>query len=201
MRGMGRYLAGKLDCEPVYLEYASMLKLVPDHAMALREVIQGIPKGLPIHFVAHSMGSIVIRRLLGDLGRDGQTEQLDRIQSIVMLGPPNQGASIARLLSRVGFLPLITGRGGRQLGPSWNELEPTLAIPHCPFGIVAGATASPLPNNPLLDGPNDFIVSVQETRLAGASDMLLVKCLHNLFMNAREVQEATLRFIQTNQFR
>ncbi len=201
MRKLGRFLEQNLDCQPLYFEYASTRRLVPDHAQALREVIEGLPEQLPIHFVGHSMGNIVVRLLLGDLQRDARNDLLERIRSVVMLGPPNQGASFARQLARIGVLDWITGCGGQQLGPNWNSLQSRLATPHCPFGIIAGRIAEPLLNNPLLDGQGDFVVTVDETRLEGATDHLEVSALHSFLMDCSEAQNATLRFIQSSSFK
>ena len=53
----------------------------------------------------------------------------------------------------------------------------------------------------LLSGDNDGTVRVEETRLEGAKDFLVVPRLHTFIMNAREVIDAAIRFLETGRFR
>ena len=69
-----------------------------------------------------------------------------------------------------------------------------------PFGIVAGGRGKGGANNPLLSGDDDFVVTVDETRLPGAADFLVVPVLHTFFMDDPTVRECTLRFLQHGHF-
>ncbi len=102
-------------------------------------MIESLPGKPKIDLVAHSMGNIVIRHALADWQRAGDpTGALSRFQKMVMLGPPNQGAMIAKRLAKTGVFGVVTGAGALELGPAWESLEPRLAIPNFPFAIVAG---------------------------------------------------------------
>ena len=143
------------------------------------------------------MGNIVVRHYLGDLQRCGENAKLQRIQSVVMLGPPNQGAAIATQLAKTGIFGWIAGKGGLELGPGWDEFHSRLATPPCPFGIIAGDLPNSIPSNPLVEGASDFVVSVEETRLEGATDTLNVPRVHSFLMDGPDVQAATAQFIRT----
>ena len=197
MRSLGEYLENRLGLLPIYFDYASTRCSIGDHARALGEFIDSLPQHLRLNFVGHSMGNIVIRHWMGDLQRAESTATLDRIESVVMLGPPNQGASIARLLAKTGVFGLIAGEGGLELGPRWSEFQKKLATPTCPFGIIAGRLPDSIPDNPLVDGEGDFVVSFEETQLEGATDVLSVPRLHSFLMDVPEVQSATATFIET----
>ena len=197
MRNVGEYVGTELGLQPIYFEYASTRSSISDHAAALGEFIDSLPENLALNFVGHSMGNIVVRHYIGNLQRSGQTAKLNRIQTVVMLGPPNQGASIARQLAKTGVFGWVVGKGGLELGPGWNEFQSRLATPHCPFGVVAGVLPDSAPSNPLLESDGDFVVSLEETRLDGASDTLTVPRLHSFLMDAPEVQSATANFIRT----
>jgi pimeloyl-ACP methyl ester carboxylesterase len=195
MRGLGEFLATTLDAPVVLPTYASTQGSVSEHACAFREVLESLPEASRIDLVAHSMGNIVIRHAIADWQRQGDPRGvLKRLHRMVMLGPPNQGALIARRLSRTGMFGLITGRGGLELGPAWERLEPNLAVPPFPFAIVAGKVSGPLGKNPLVDGASDFVVAVEETRLDGASQSIEVESLHSFLMDSEEVQRFTLGF-------
>lgn len=201
MHSLSSYLVERMDCTTIAFEYASTRASVASHAEALREVLSGLPKETELDFIGHSLGNIVVRYAIGDLQRAGDTATLARIRHVVMLGPPNQGSAIARYLSNVGLFEWITGKSGQQLGAKWEEFEAHLATPPCPFGIIAGNLPESLPKNPLVDGPSDFVVSVEETKLAGAADFLEVPRLHSFLMDDPNVQHAVERFLATETFK
>ncbi len=200
MHSMAEALKQEQKYSVISFEYASTRSSIGQHARALREVLDGLPKHVEISFVGHSMGNIVVRHLIGDLIRADDTHMLDRIQHVVMLGPPNQGSSIARQLAKTGVFGWVTGRGGLELGPGWQEFEARLAVPRCPFGIVAGRLTDTTITNPLVDGEGDFVVSVEETKLAGAADFMEVPRLHSFLMDDKKVQSAVVHFLETNSF-
>ncbi|MEZ6136248.1 MAG: alpha/beta hydrolase [Pirellulaceae bacterium] len=203
MHGLGKALvAAKPDSwSVVYFEYASTRSSISDHASALREVIDGLPPDVSLSFVGHSMGNIVVRHFIGDLQRAEDNATLQRIRSVVMLGPPNQGSSIARQLAKTGVFGWVTGKGGMELGPGWQEFESKLATPPCPFGIIAGRLPDSALSNPLVAGHGDFVVSVEETKLPGAADFLEVPRLHSFLMDDEVVQKAVAHFLEADSFR
>lgn len=195
MKSMERYLSDPSIDQIVRFSYASTRSSISEHAQALRDVMEGMPGESEFSFVGHSMGSIVVRHLIGDLQRDDPRDLLKRCRSFVMLGPPNQGASIARRLARTGVFGLLTGKSALELGPQWQALEQRLATPPFPFAIVAGDLSHNPIRNPLVDGDNDLIVSVDEARLEGAEWFKVVPVVHSLLMNDERVQNLTAEFI------
>jgi hypothetical protein len=198
MQQLGEFLEEDRTRRIVSFEYASTRASIGEHAAALREVVEGLPPDVPLSFVGHSMGNILIRHAIGDWKAASDEQVLPRVQAIVMLGPPNQGAAIARQLAKVEAYGWIAGQGGLELGPQWDALEPKLAVPQCPVGIIAGR----LPNgfaNPLVGEAGDFVVSVEETRLPGGA-VLEVNQLHSLLMDDATVQQAVKEFLERQQF-
>lgn len=200
MGALSELLAKQPEFSVVAFEYASARYPIGEHAQALRNVLDGLPPQAQLSFVGHSMGNIVVRHLIGDLIRANDTAMLERIRHVVMVGPPNQGSSIARQLSKTGLFGWVTGQGGLELGPGWESFEAHLAVPHCPFGIVAGRLPDTTVVNPLVDGAGDFVVSVEETKLEGAADFLEVPRLHSFLMDDPAVQSAVVQFLKTNRF-
>lgn len=198
MQPLAARLEGGEDRRSVLFEYASTRASITAHAAALRDVVEGLPQTVPISFVGHSMGNIVVRHALGDWERAGNQQMLDRITAVVMLGPPNQGAAIARQLAKLPAYGLVAGQGGLELGPEWQQLQAKLAIPRCPFGIIAGRLPDGF-TNPLVGGAGDFVVSVDETRLPGGT-MLEVNQVHSLLMDDPAVQQAVANFIDHQRF-
>ncbi len=200
MSGLGDFLKREHNKPVAYFEYASTRAGIGEHAAALRELIADLPASVRLSFIGHSMGNIVVRHALGDWTRAGEQETLSRIDSVIMLGPPNQGASIARQLSKTGLFGWVTGQGGMELGPMWTEFEEHLSIPTCPFGIVAGRLPDSNFKNPLVDGVGDFVVGLEETKLPGATDFLEVPRLHSFLMDDPRVQQAVAEFLDHKHF-
>ena len=88
--------------QPIFFRYASSREQVGEHAKHLRSVIDQLPATVTeINFVGHSLGNIVVRHYLSDCNQSDDFERDPRIKRMVMLGPPNQGSRMARLLSLI----------------------------------------------------------------------------------------------------
>ena len=183
----------------IRFSYASSRSSIADHAQALREVLENFPTDTQFSFVGHSMGNIVVRHLISDLQRDGDPDGvLDRCRSMVMLGPPNQGAAIARRLAPTGLFGILTGKGGLELGQDWEDFGQNLATPPFPFAIIAGDVSGNRIQNPLVDGSGDFVVSLDEARLEGAESFETVPVLHSFLMNDDTANDRTVEFIKSH---
>ncbi|RMF37884.1 MAG: lipase [Planctomycetota bacterium] len=200
MKGLGDAITEAQIGTPICFEYASTRRSVADHASALRDVVRSLPDDARLSFVGHSLGNIVVRHAIADWQSTDDQLTLQRLERVVMLGPPNQGAGIARQLARTGLFEVVVGRSGMQLGPDWSDFARHLATPPCPFGIVAGNLSETIPQNPLVDSAGDLVVTVDETRLDGAADFLEVACLHSFLMDDPGVQEAVVHFLREGRF-
>jgi len=184
----------------IRFSYASTRISIGDSAVALRETLEDFPESTTFSFVGHSMGNIVVRHLIADLQRDDDpADVLPRCKSMVMLGPPNQGAALSRRLAPTGLYGWITGRGGLQLGPEWDEFENNLATPPFPFAIIAGDVSGTVPENPLAEGTGDFVVLLDEADLEGREWLNTVPVLHSFLMNDPVTISMTIKFIDQHQ--
>ncbi len=181
----------------VRFSYASSRQPIGDHAAALRQVLEDFSANTHFSFVGHSMGSIVVRHTIGDLQRDDPAAIVDRCQSLVMLGPPNQGATIARRLAATGLFRIIIGKGGWQLGPKWDEFSGQLATPPFPFAIIAGDMSENRLQNPLIDRSSDYLVGVEEAKLPGCAQFHTLPVIHTMLMTDRRCIELSVNFIQS----
>jgi hypothetical protein len=176
--------------------YASTREPISAHAAALRELVENLPGKPRISFVGHSLGNIVFRHAIGDWQRSGDPKQvLTRLNRAVMLGPPNQGSAFAKSLSRLGLFKIITGNSGMQLGPAWEDFGHALAIPPCPFAIVAGDISKSPIQNPLLNGISDGVVTLEEATLDGMAEIAQVPVVHSLLMSDPAVVKAAVSFL------
>ena len=182
--------------------YASTQADVATHARNLARVIENLGESVSeINFVAHSLGNIVIRHYLSDHTDAANGRRPDpRIKRIVMVGAPNNGARMAEIFGQNSVYERVLGQSGRAMAREWNGLQKNLAIPQCEFGIIAGGKADGNGFNPFLAGDDDFIVKVEETKLPGARDFVLIDGLHAVLMSNPDVQKAALRFLQHGYF-
>ncbi len=183
----------------IRFSYASTRSSIGDHAAALRETLENFPTDTTFSFVGHSMGNIVVRHLVGDLQRDGDPKKiLSRCKSMVMLGPPNQGAAISRSLAPTGLYGWVTGKGGLELGPEWDSFVEKLATPPFPFAIIAGDVSRSLIQNPLVDRSGDFVVSLEEADLEGRQWLKTVPVLHSFLVDDLVTMSMTIEFIESH---
>ena len=200
MADIGKYLANEGGFTWINVTYASTRDTIDAHAQALGQVVNEFNEAEEVNFVAHSLGNLVIRRYSVERAKVPTHRQGPPLGRMVMLAPPNQGAQIAEKLHNNKLFQLVFGLSGKQLSGAWNEIEQRLAIPPFPFGIVAGGRGEGGASNPLLTGDDDLVVTVEETRLPGAADFLVVPTLHTFIMDDPKVRECTLRFLQHGHF-
>lgn len=131
-----------------------------------------------VHLVTHSMGGIIVRAAL----RDGKSRHIDRV---VMLAPPNQGSALAsELLPFVGdWIPVLRALSA-EADSLVNQLGP---VRGAEVGIIAGA--------------RDLKVSVENTKLEGAKDHIVVDSQHTFIMARDDTCKQVTRFLKHGSFR
>lgn len=200
MSSLARYLQRhRPEDEVVLYQYASTTAAVAVHTRRFIEFCSYVSEAREVHFVAHSLGNILLRTAYR-LAERGEW-QLPRVATHIMLGPPNQGSRLAVRLQNWVPISWFTGAPFMQLGRDWHQFRIELATPPCPFGIIAGRLPLLDRFHPVLAGPNDVIVRVEETMLEGAADFLEVRVPHNWLMNSRQVHRAIAQFQESLHFR
>ena len=174
--------------------YPSTRQSIGEHAAGLTQLLNALDHIERVSFVTHSLGGIVVRAALAD--DTLQWRRTIELGRVVMLAPPNQGSELARELSAFSPFRALAGPSADELTRELNGIP----APPCPFGIVAASRKSENGLNPFIEGDDDGIVSVAETKLEGASDYLEVEGLHTFVMTDRKVIAATIRFLDTGKF-
>ncbi len=146
-----------------------------------------------IHFVTHSLGGILVRNYLSN-------HEIPRLGRVVMLGPPNQGSAAVDELGDVPGVDWINGPAGRQLGKGEASVPLQLGPADFELGIIAGnRTIDPIVSA-VLDDPDDGRVSVEDTKLEGIDDFIIVEHSHAFMMRLELPIELTIRFLKTGSF-
>jgi hypothetical protein len=195
MDDLGNYLHDQAGYTPIKVSYASTRRTLDEHARSLELVLQRLEGADEISFVCHSLGNIVVRRYIA-LCQEENRPVDRRIQRMVMLGPPNQGAEMAQKFVDNKLFGLVLGPSAKTLAKEWEQVAPQLATPKFEFGIIAGARSI----NPLVQEENDLLVTVEETKLAGARDFITLPLLHGQLMDDPRARPAILKFLKEGCF-
>ena len=146
-----------------------------------------------IHFVTHSLGGILLRQYLSK-------HQITELGRVVMLGPPNQGSAAVDRLGRAPGFNWINGPAGKQLGKGEDSVPLKLGPAEFELGIIAAnRTIDPITSS-VLENPDDGRVSVEDTKLEGMTDFVVVKHSHAFMMRMQRTIELTILFLRTGSF-
>jgi len=146
-----------------------------------------------IHFVTHSLGGILVRQYL-------ENEAIEELGRVVMLGPPNQGSIAADDMEGVPGFDWINGPAGRQLGKGEDSVPLRLGPASFELGVIAGnRTIDPI-TSAVLENPDDGRVSVEDTKLEGMTDFIVVEHSHAFMMRMRTPIDLTIAFLKDGKF-
>jgi pimeloyl-ACP methyl ester carboxylesterase len=171
--------------------YSSITGSLADNAEALGAFVERIP-GETVHLVGHSLGGVLICALL-------ERSLPARMGRVVCLGSPLKGSKTAARLTRwpggrhlVGrCLVDVHARGGFD---AWRPgVEAGCIAGRLPFGV--GRLIGPFPE------PNDGTVAVDETRVAGLADHIVLPVSHVALLWSAQVGAQVEHFLEQGRFR
>jgi triacylglycerol lipase len=197
LHGMGRSRASFLIMQQrlknagyvtLNFPYSTPGKSVDELSDKLKAYVTKNVKTEKYHFVAHSLGNIIIR--------NGFREGAYRagLGRMVMLGPPNQPADLAVLFKDFKPYQWIMGESGQELSSA--EFYADLPVPPIEFGVIAGDKGQRLS----FDEPNDGVVTVASTKLGGMKDWVLLHHTHTFMMNSKDTASQCLHFLKHGEF-
>ena len=139
--------------------------------------------GEPYAVIGHSLGGLALRAAMIDL--DPAPAHL------VMLATPNRPPRMARRLHRLWPYRIVCGDCGQLLARQEFFVDlPPITIP---YTIIAGSAGPCGPRSPFGNDENDWIVTVDETRVTQADRPATFPVAHTFMMNDHRVQEAIKR--------
>ena len=175
---------------PRLFRYRSVSDNLDANAAALARFVDRTPGG-PVHVVGHSLGGVIAVHMY-------QTRRPARAGRVVCLGSPLRGTRTGRSLARFPFGARITGRSIRDLlergrvAPWAGERDLGVIAGDLPIGL--GLLLGALPR------PHDGVVTVEETRLEGATDHLVVPLSHTALLFSRAVARQVQHFLRDGRF-
>jgi pimeloyl-ACP methyl ester carboxylesterase len=171
--------------------YPSLQGSMNDHARSLVDFARAQKSG-ELHFVGHSLGGIVILRALQ------LTDDLPAGRA-VLLGSPCQGSRAAQGVARIPFGKAILGGAINEECVEWSPREWS---GRREIGVIAGSVRFGLGRLFAdLESDHDGTVLVEETRLPGSKDHIVVGTTHTGMLLSSEVADQAAHFLQTGAFK
>ena len=142
-----------------------------------------------VHLIGHSMGGVIVLRYLQSAGDS-------RLGRAVLLGSPALGCQAALQLDKQFWGGLLGASRELWFGPFPNALEGKIEV-----GAIAGNHAFGLgPFFVSLEGANDGVVTVEETRIAGLRDHIVLPVGHTELIFSARVETQTAHFLAHGHF-
>jgi pimeloyl-ACP methyl ester carboxylesterase len=146
------------------------------------------------HFVCHSMGGLLARVYLARY-------RPKRLGRVVMLGTPNGGSEIADRLKDFTAYRAFFGPAGQQLGTKRDKALNAIFPPvDYPVGIIAGNRSIYPIASAFLPKPHDGRASVENTKLDGMIDHVVVAASHPWLVRNDLAIEQTIAFLRGGRF-
>ena len=169
--------------------YASVRHAPAQSAERLARYIAALPDEL-IYLVGHSMGGVMILQMINKW-----TDS--RIRRAVLLGSPVAGSRAGRDVAR--------SVGGRWVLGHSLALWAEGITPQAPSGVEVGVIAGDIPLGLgriflRLEKPNDGVVAVEETRIEGAADTLVMRVNHSGMILSASVARQVCSFLKEGEF-
>ena len=184
------YVTANVDYPSRDYEIAELAGIAVEKGLAACRAYDGLEK---IHFVTHSLGGILLRQYLS-------TASIAELGRVVMLGPPNQGSRASDEMRGVPGFDWLNGPAGYQLGKGADSVPVALGPVQFELGVIAGnRTIDPI-TSAFLDDPDDGRVSVEDTKVDGMDDFIVVEHSHAFMMRMRRPIELTKAFLHTGSF-
>jgi len=146
-----------------------------------------------VAFVTHSLGGILVREYLSE-------HDIQGLQRVVMLGPPNGGSQLAQYAKSAALLKPFMPEAVTQLGTSAESLPRQLGPVAFELGVIAG-TANYLPFLPgQPEELSDGTVAVAETIVPGMADFIEMPVSHSFMMWDNAVLAQVIYFLEHGRF-
>lgn len=182
----GRRLA-RCGFRPAFFAYDSMGGSLTEAAAALARFAAAL--AAPVHLVGHSLGGLVILRML-------ERAPAQAVGRVLLLGSPYAASAVAERLGGTGW-------GRWLLGPAlgeWRQRQPA-PLAGRELGVLAGCRSlgmGRLVTN--IEGPNDGVVAAAETRIPGMEDFILLRVAHTEMLWSGEVARQACLFLKRGRF-
>lgn len=180
---------GSCGFRTVCFSYPSMRSSLSQNASELARFAAKV-RAQRIHFVGHSLGGLLILQMLAEFPES-------RPGRIILAGSPYNTSCIAEKLSRRRAGRYILGRSMRQ----WLEQERPAGAKEYEIGVIAGAKS--IGGGRLISRlatPNDGVITVDETRIPGTAEHIVLDVTHAQMLLSAELAREACSFLRWGRF-
>jgi pimeloyl-ACP methyl ester carboxylesterase len=179
-----------LGYHAVAYSYRSVRRGLSENALRLATYVASL-RASTVHLVGHSLGGLVILKSL---------ERSPEVASgrVVLVGTPYRGSHAARALARSGIGSSLLGESLRE----WLESDRPEGFGRFEIGVIAGSRSLGLGRlvDRDLPQPNDGVVAVEETRVPGMRDHIVLPVNHSGMLVSRAVVRQIDAFLRNGTF-
>ncbi len=169
--------------------YQSILKSPVENFSALEMFIRE-QNDSTLHFVAHSLGGLLVMEMI----RRGA---IPTNSKIILLASPVNGSQVARSLKGTILGKILLGQSESLLTRGKLDLD----LSNYQVATIAGNSSFGLGRVLVrFEGEYDGTVSVQETRIEGAKDQLVLPLTHTGIVFSRQVAQNCIHFLKNASF-
>ena len=158
-----------------------------------QQISKQISEEETINFVGYSMGGLLARVIINQ-------HMIKNLGKVIMIGTPNKGSQIADFLKNNRMYREILGPAGQQLTTDQSKSKNILGKVNYELGIIAGSMGVYPLGWLLLKGKNDGRVTVENTKIDGMQDHIIVPRPHFYLPYSKQVQRLTLNFLRYGKF-
>jgi pimeloyl-ACP methyl ester carboxylesterase len=143
-----------------------------------------------LHLVGHSLGGLVIMTMM-------HAYPEIPVHRVVLIGSPYADSAAARGAGRFAWSRYVLGRTIRD----WLRQPPPPVPMGVALGVIAGNGSVGL-GRLLVDlpAPNDGVVMLDETRVPGAADSIVLRTSHSAMLVSAAVARAACAFLKHGKF-
>lgn len=146
-----------------------------------------------IHFVGYSLGGLLARGVI-------HRHRPPNLGRVVQLAPPNQGSEVADFWKNNFLFQWIFGSAGQELGAEEKSFARILGPVDYELGVIAGnCTWDPI-SSAMIKGSNDGKVSVENTKVPGLADHMVIPTTHTFIIYNRVAWNQAICFLQYGKF-
>ena len=156
------------------------------------QAINDCPEDQPISFVTHSLGGIIVRHYLSE-------HHLPRLNSIVMIAPPNHGSEIVDFLKHSFLYPYIKDEVIAELSTD-NTLPYIKDNQAVSIGIIAGGKSMNWISSKIIPGIDDGKVSIESTLLDTMDDHIILDNTHTFITMSPTALDQISVFLKNGKF-
>ena len=160
----------------------------------VNDKLKEFPPDAELYFVTHSMGGLVVRCYLEEY-------RPEHAKRLVMIAPPNRGATMAEYLDMYPITDALLGPSGEEMAMGEDYLEGLCGgAPDIEFGIIAGGRSDGEGYSPLLEGDDDGTVGVWTTYMPEAVDFLVLDHIHTFICHHQDTIDNVIYFLESGRF-